>query len=121
MNKVTEIVRKLRNEPTDAEQYFWEFIRNKKLGVKFLRQKPIIFPFGKGKKIFVADFFCKELSLILELDGKIHDKQIDHDRERDFILNSLGFTVLHFTNEEIFSQTARVIQDLSRIISQIKS
>jgi very-short-patch-repair endonuclease len=109
MLEITERSRNLRNNPTEAEGRFWEEIRNKKLGYKFLRQKPLRFYVGKKLKYFIADFYCRELKLVIELDGKIHLNQKEYDEARSHIINQMGFTVLRFTNEQIFNNIQECI------------
>jgi imidazole glycerol-phosphate synthase subunit HisF len=55
----------LRERETDAEKILWQSLSKKRLGVKFRRQHP--------KKKFIVDFYCHGASLIIELDGGIHD------------------------------------------------
>ena len=79
MYEITERTRKLRNNMTAAEENFWQAVRSRKLGVKFLRQKPLRFYVGNNQKYFIADFFCKELKLVVEIDGRIHLDQKEYD------------------------------------------
>jgi very-short-patch-repair endonuclease len=88
----------LRTEPTPAERMAWQILRDRRLqGIKFRRQSPI--------GIFIVDFHCRELNLVIELDGKIHEgpRQSAHDENRDSYLRSLGCTILRFSNREIFA------------------
>jgi leucyl-tRNA synthetase len=50
---------------------------------------------------YIADFYCSEKKLIIELDGLIHAFQIDYDKARDVIMNELGLTVLRITKDEV--------------------
>jgi very-short-patch-repair endonuclease len=97
---VKETVRDLRKHQTKAESVFWNLIRNRKTcprqgsGIKnkkFIRQFAIIFDYEEMKRFFVADFYCHELKLIIEIDGKIHDNQKEYDNLRTYILNDLDF------------------------------
>ena len=67
----------LRNNMTDAEKIIWKKLCNKQLGVRIRRQHPIW--------IYIADFYCHELKLVIEIDGGIHlkkeNKEYDIDRE----------------------------------------
>jgi len=77
-------------------------VRNRKLeGKKFLRQHPIIYSFYKRPLYFVADFYCAEAKLILEIDGSVHKHQEEYDLQREFILKQKGLTVLRIKNEEL--------------------
>lgn len=95
----------LRKNQTEAEQILWEAIRKKSLDVKFRRQHII------GANI--VDFVCLDHKLIIEVDGKIHLNQKEFDAERTKQLESLGFSVIRFTNEE-------VMQDIENVINKIK-
>jgi very-short-patch-repair endonuclease len=94
-------VREMRRNQTEAEAIVWELVRNRKIiGKKFLRQHPIIYSFYNRPLYFVADFYCAEARLILEIDGSIHAIQGDYDIQREFILKQKGLTVLRIKNEE---------------------
>lgn len=82
--------RELRNKSTKAEIHLWvEVLKNKKLmGYAFLRQRPI------GN--YIADFFCKELKLLIEVDGGIHIMRREADKYRDAELLRLDYTTLRF-------------------------
>jgi very-short-patch-repair endonuclease len=100
--KIKSQVRELRQNQTEAEAIVWELVRNRKiLGKKFLRQHPIVYSFYKRPLYFVADFYCAESCLIIEIDGSIHSLQEDYDIQRDIILKQKGLTVLRIKNEEL--------------------
>jgi len=85
--------RELRKGQTSAEDILWELLRNRQFaGLKFRRQHQT------GD--YIADFFCAEKKLIIELDGPIHerDAQTTHNQRRDAYLQGLGFTVLRLRN-----------------------
>ena len=91
-----ERARELRKNSTRAEIRLWcELLRAKQmLGYKFLRQRPI--------DLYIVDFFNKDLKLIVEVDGSSHDSRSSQDLERDRKLVNMGYSILRFTNEEIF-------------------
>jgi leucyl-tRNA synthetase len=95
--------RELRQKMTDAESLLWINLRNRKFhGLKFLRQHPIVYDMHNNKPLyFIADFYCAERKLIIEVDGKIHDFQKEEDQHREEILKSLKLTVLQIKNEEV--------------------
>jgi very-short-patch-repair endonuclease len=101
--KTIEFCRTLRRNQTPCEQQLWTLLRNRKLaGLKFLRQHP--FAHGgtlRRPEIFVADFYCAEKNLVVELDGKIHETQVGYDRNRDKIMKEMGLNVLRIKNEEM--------------------
>ena len=85
--------RSLRSEPTASEQRVWNVVRNRGfLGLKFVRQYPI------GP--FIADFVCRELMLVVELDGSQHAEST-YDERRSVFMNNEGYSVLRFWNSEI--------------------
>lgn len=84
-----------RRHPTEAENLLWDCLKGNLLGFHFRRQHII--------GMFIADFACLSRKLIVELDGKYHqlpDQQVS-DKERTDWLESQGFKVLRFTNEEV--------------------
>ncbi|HRD40564.1 MAG TPA: endonuclease domain-containing protein [Bacteroidia bacterium] len=105
MNKslITKRCRRLRKNSTPAEQLLWQRLRGRKInGLKFLRQYPFIYQSINYKLYyFIADFYCAEKKLVIELDGKIHEQTKEYDENRDFILNEMKLTVVRFKNEEI--------------------
>ncbi|MFC1770400.1 endonuclease domain-containing protein [Candidatus Margulisiibacteriota bacterium] len=95
-------MRKLRRGQTKAEARFWKAVRNRKLnGLKFYRQYPIVFKENDRKHFFVADFYCYEKKLVIEVDGSIHDCQEEQDELRENIIKELGLNMLRFTNQDI--------------------
>jgi len=95
--------RLLRKNMTPCEKILWANIRKRKLdGFKFLRQHPIIYQVHNNRPLyFIADFYCAEKKLVIELDGKIHNFQKQEDTARDEIMESLGLHVLRIRNEEL--------------------
>jgi very-short-patch-repair endonuclease len=88
----TRRARRLRSEMTKAEHLLWAMVRDRGLkGWKFRRQTPVA-----GS---VADFFCAELGLIVELDGGVHRLREDADAPRDAKLIEAGFEVVRLGNE----------------------
>lgn len=101
MGQITDLVRGLRKNATSEEQLLWKHLRGRKLkNHKFLRQQPIIHS-TIPRQFFVADFYCAESKLVVEVDGKYHDFQKDYDANRDAVLESLGLHVIRFRNEEL--------------------
>jgi very-short-patch-repair endonuclease len=100
--KYTEIARMLRKNQTESEKVFWQLIRNRGLlGKRVLRQHPIRFLYFGRKRFFVADFYCPDKRLVIELDGKIHEFQKDYDELRTYIINQLGYQVIRVANQEL--------------------
>lgn len=101
-NFIKQTVRSLRKNQTKSEAIIWQAVRNRKLsGKKFLRQHPILFEMDGRRRFFVADFYCHEKKLVVEIDGKIHLRQKDYDELRTHIINLLGIKVIRFQNDEV--------------------
>lgn len=82
------VARDLRRRQTKGEQMFWEAVRNRKFrGKKFLRQHPILVDYDGKETFFVADFYCAEAKLVVEIDGEIHENQKERDALRTAIIN----------------------------------
>ena len=93
-----------------------EWLRDRRLmGLKFRRQ----FPIGP----YVADFYCHSLRLVLELDGGVHDArhQASHDDNRNANLRALGYTVLRFTNRQVFESPQSVLAEIARVAESLSS
>ncbi len=100
--------REQRKNMTPAEKLLWQRIRSKILGMKFRRQHPI--------NHFIADFYCHEAKLIVEVDGGYHEdeEQQDYDIGRTKELEEFGLRVIRFTNEE-------VKEDLDGVVRRIRN
>ena len=106
--KVRRIVaraRKLRRNSTDLERQLWHRIRDKQIDeFRFRRQRPI------GK--YIVDFVCLDAMLIVELDGGQHAEVAAYDLVRTAFLESLGYRVLRFWNNEVIENMDGVLQRL---------
>jgi very-short-patch-repair endonuclease len=97
-----DYARDLRRRQTDAEHRLWARLRDRRLlGVKFSRQVPI------GP--YIVDFCCRELKLIVELDGGQHAIQGAYDAERTAFLERLGHSVLRFWDNDVLRNTEGVL------------
>ncbi len=107
--------RELRKNQTPAEVKVWGMLRNRRLlGFKFLRQHPVVVEKHNDRTgFYIADFYCSEKKLIIELDGLIHAFQIDYDKARDVIMNELGLTVLRITNDEVEKSVCGVLNKIN--------
>ena len=113
---IVDLARALRKNQTPAETRLWKALRNRQfLGKKFLRQHVLVYQ-GSGRKkyFFIADFYCAEIKLVIELDGKIHDHPVEkmYDLSRDEIIQELGCKVIRFRNEEL--------EDFDSVLMKIK-
>ncbi len=115
---ITELARELRNNPTPSERKLWSMLRKRRLGgYKFLRQKPIIYRQRNNKAFFfIADFYCAELQLVIEVDGKYHNRQKEYDKNRDLVIRELGIKVLRIDNEEL-KNLDRVKEKIEKFIN----
>ena len=103
--------RELRREMTPAEKRLWQELRGNKLGVRFRRQQVI-----QG---FIVDFYCHGADLVIEVDGDVHDEEMqkDEDARRDTVLKDLGLQVVRFRNEEVLKDFQQVIGRIRELIS----
>ena len=88
----------MRKNPTKAEKLLWEFLRKfRSDGFVFRQQHPI--------KIFIADFYCHKLKLIIEVDVEIHssDEAQSYDDGRTGELERIGLRVIRFSNDEVIN------------------
>jgi len=89
-----EAARILRGKTTHHEKLLWERLKLKQIcGVRFRRQHPIDF--------FIADFYCHEARLVVEIDGEIHDQQKEYDDGRSAEMERYFIKVIRFKNSEI--------------------
>ncbi len=94
--------RKLRNNPTKAEQKLWAVIRNRQIsGIRFNRQVPI------GP--FICDFVARNAKLIIEVDGGQHAIDAASDEARSRFLTNEGYQVLRFWNNDVLSNIEGVV------------
>ena len=94
----------LRSTTTDAEIRLWYHLRAKRLGgLKFRRQHPI--------SPYIADFYCQELRLVIELDGSQHDEDVDGVRTQ--ALERQGLFVLRFWDNQVLQETGAVLEAIS--------
>jgi very-short-patch-repair endonuclease len=113
VGKLYEFSRELRQVETEAEEILWEYLRSKKLnGLKFRRQHPL------GN--YVADFYCHEKKLVIELDGAIHDtkENIEYDKARTNQLNQEGISVVRFRNEEVINDIKTVTKKIREVANK---
>ena len=102
-----EYARINRKNATLAEQYLWEHLRGKALGVEFLRQHVI------GD--YIVDFVSRHEGLVIEVDGGYHSEpqQQTDDAIREKYLVERGFHVMRFSNEEVLFSIDKVIEQIT--------
>jgi len=101
--QLKEKAERMRKNPTEAEVALWEMLKGKNLDTKFRRQHII------GD--YIVDFVCLDKQLVVEVDGGYHNDsaQKELDQQRTSFLQSKGFSVLRFTNEEVIANTDETI------------
>ena len=93
----------LRRDMTLEERVLWQRLRNNQLdGYHFYRQKVLA-----G---FIVDFCCPAARLVVEVDGGIHEQQVEYDTERDGILEAHRWRVIRFSNDDVRRNTAAVLE-----------
>ena len=99
--------RRMRQEPTPAEEELWQAVRRQKLGVAFRRQHAIA-----G---YIVEFVSFPDRLIVEVDGEMPNapEQVDYDNARTQIFQELGYRVIRFTNEQVLTDLPQVLQTIS--------
>ena len=106
--KLQPIANSLRKNMTKAEACLWKYVlQGQKLkGYQFRRQRPVL--------KYIADFMCKELNLVIEVDGISHhyDEILIKDRKKQSDLENAGFVVLRFSDEEVLTDINNVIRSL---------
>ena len=107
--KLKNYANSLRKNMNKAEACAWKYLfsRRQMKGYQFRRQRPVL--------NYIADFMCKELLLIIEIDGFSHDspEAVARDLKKDADLREVGFTVLRFSNWEVLNR----MEDVSIMIS----
>jgi very-short-patch-repair endonuclease len=106
---IFEKAKALRNNMTNSELKLWEKLKGKQmLGLRFRPQHPI--------DIFIADFYCHPIKLVIEVDGGIHKSkdQKEYDIGRTAELNYWEIEVIRFTNEEIENKINEVIKEIEK-------
>ena len=104
-----------RQYATEAERLLWHYLKEKKIGYKFRRQHIV------GE--YITDFINLKHKLIIEVDGKYHQEveQVKKDAQRTQYLEQKGYTVIRFTNEEIFNHMEDVTKKIKETIMAIDS
>ena len=108
---IFEKAKELRRKTTEAEQILWEYLKEKKLNsLRFRRQHPIF--------QYIADFYCHEAKLVVELDGAIHDSEENkkYDINRDYVMRNFELEVLRFRNDEVYHNINEVLNKISGVV-----
>ena len=113
-SEIFQIAERLRKNMTATEKIIWERVCKNQLGVRIRRQHPIW--------KFIADFYCHELKLIIEIDGGIHlnSENKEYDISRAIILEGFKIEILRFTNNEVITKPDWVIERIKSSIELLK-
>ena len=107
--QLVERARDLRKDMTKQERRLWYgFLRNHP--IKFYRQRPI------GG--YIADFYCRKLKLVIEIDGEQHRQSVEYDNERTESMESLDLKVIRFSNNEVdydFESVCKKINEIANL------
>jgi very-short-patch-repair endonuclease len=105
---IRERAQEFRHPLTRAENFLWQVLRDRKLnGLKIRRQEP----FGP----YIADFYCHEARVIIEVDGPSHDRSAEYDAIRTAWFEGLEIKVIRFTNQAIFNNIGEVLQEIAEV------
>lgn len=99
------LAREFRKNPTQPEEFLWESLKDRRLnGFKFRRQHPI------GR--YIADFFCGDVGLVIELDGSQHSEgdRVIYDKIRDEEMTLRGLSVLRIKNKKLIEDPIGTIE-----------
>ncbi len=100
-----EYAKKLRKARNLAEVLFWNEVKKGKfLGLDFDRQKIV------GN--YIADFYCANVQVVIEIDGSSHDGKEDYDKARDEFMTSLGLVVIRISDTMVKKQMDLVLEQL---------
>ena len=104
----------LRKNMTEAEKIVWERLCKNQLDVRIRRQHPIF--------KYIADYYCHELKLVIEIDGGIHltHENKEYDINRDVTLIEFGIQIIRFTNDQVINNLDQIIEEIKRKIKELK-
>lgn len=112
--KLQPLANKLRKEMTKAEACLWKYaLRAGKIKeYQFKRQRPVL--------QYIADFMCKELKLVIEVDGATHlyEEVSKKDKQKTQDLEQAGFKVIRFTDEEVLKNMNGVIKTIEFVVEE---
>ena len=98
--RLTPAAQRLRRNMTDAERRLWSHLRARQMGVQFTTQYQI----GNA----IADFACRRLKLVIEVDGGQHsDSPTDEARTRE--IEARGYHVIRFWNNDVLANTDGIL------------
>ena len=113
--RLKEFSRDMRRYGEKSEALLWKRLKSRQTGFAFNRQKPIL--------NFIADFYCKELGLVVEIDGASHFSQEawEKDKERDRQMRVLGLEIVRVLDGDVCRDADRVaayIEEQCKLIQE---
>ena len=115
-NNLKQNASKLRKEMTKAESCLWKYVLSigQMKGYTFNRQRPIL--------NYIVDFFCKELKLIIEVDGATHFEEEVYKKDivRQKNLEEFGYKVIRFSDEEVLNEINNVSEIISGVVDDLE-
>ena len=109
--KLKQLARQLRNNSTQSEIMLWKYLKGKQMmSYDFHRQKPLL--------NYIADFFCHELMLVIELDGYTHkfDEVHAKDKKKQKDLENIGLSIIRFADAEVMHDINNVLRTIEYYI-----
>jgi cyclase len=112
---VFELARQLRKNMTHAEIVLWNYLKGGVKSLRFRRQHPV--------SLYIADFYCHGVRLIIEIDGSIHNRPDvkENDEQREKNLKDWGYKVMRFTNERVMKEADKVVEEISEHVQLLKT
>jgi very-short-patch-repair endonuclease len=104
-SELVERARELRRQMTAEERILWQHLRANQLGGLHFRRQQVI-------EAYIVDFYCPAAALVVEVDGPIHEFQIERDKGRDDKLSGRGLLVVRFKNERIQNDLQNILKEI---------
>lgn len=107
--------RQLRSNMTYCEKLVWMYLRKRQMKERFLRQYSV--------DNYVIDFYCPKLKLALEIDGDVHDDEIqkEYDKNRQEYLERFGITFVRIRNEELIGNPNLAFERIEKVVKELKA
>jgi very-short-patch-repair endonuclease len=102
--------RELRKNMTEQEKILWSYLRKRQLQGEYFRRQH---PYG----IYILDFYCFRANLVIEIDGMVHLKHHEYDKERTKYLESSGLRVIRFNNYDIENRIDWTLNEINSYLS----
>lgn len=110
-----KLARHLRKTMTPAEKRLWQRLRRKQIrDWSFYRQRPI--------DRYIVDFYCPDLGLVVEVDGRSHSgrTKLKADLDRQDRLASLGLELIRFSDQEVMGDLENVVRGIEGVVTALE-